>query len=145
VTLFVVDASVVVKWVVEEKGTPEALALRSRAKLIAPDLLIAECANILWKKVARHELLKDEASIAAALLEKADIELRPMRSLLAAATRLAIELDHPAYDCLYLTAALESDCRMVTADERFLRKVGEGRGPIRDRAISLSEAANVVS
>ena len=35
----VVDASIAVKWVVEEEGTPQALALRERAKLIAPELL----------------------------------------------------------------------------------------------------------
>ena len=46
----VIDASVAVKWVVEENGTPEVLALRQRARLIAPELLVAECANILWKK-----------------------------------------------------------------------------------------------
>src|SRR5688572_2721717 len=38
---FVIDASIAVKWVVEEEGTPEALALRAHAKLIAPDLLVA--------------------------------------------------------------------------------------------------------
>ena len=47
---FVIDASIAVKWVVEEHRTPEALALRQKAKLIAPELLVAECANILWKK-----------------------------------------------------------------------------------------------
>jgi predicted nucleic acid-binding protein len=144
VTLLVIDASVAIKWVVEEEGTSEALALRGRAKLIAPDLLVAECANILWKKVARRELLKNEALVAAALLETADIELYPMRSFLAAATKLAIEMDHPAYDCLYLVAALENGCRMATADERLLRKVREGRrGALRDRAISLTQAATL--
>ena len=143
-TLLVIDASIAVKWVIEEEGTPEALTIRSRAKLIAPDLLIAECANILWKKVARRELLREEALVAASLLEKADIELYPMRSLLASATRLAIALDHPAYDCLYLAAALENDCRMLTADERFLRKVGEARdAAVRDRAIALRGAARL--
>ena len=58
---FVIDASIAVKWVVEENGTAEALVLRQKAKLIAPELLVAECANILWKKVQRHELLKEEA------------------------------------------------------------------------------------
>jgi predicted nucleic acid-binding protein len=29
----------------------------------------------------------------------------------------AIELDHPAYDCLYLALSVENDCRFVTADE----------------------------
>jgi hypothetical protein len=52
VSPLVIDASIAIKWVIEEEGTKEALALRSRA-LSAPDLLIAECANILWKKVRR--------------------------------------------------------------------------------------------
>ena len=34
---FVIDASIALKWVTEEEGTPEALALRQRAKLMAPD------------------------------------------------------------------------------------------------------------
>ena len=60
----VIDASIAIKWVVEEDGTSEALVLRQKAKLIAPDLLVAECANIFWKKVQRGELLKAEALFA---------------------------------------------------------------------------------
>src|SRR6266849_5468707 len=56
VNALVIDASITVKWVVDEPGTPEALLLRRTAKLIAPDLLVAECANVLWKKVRRNEL-----------------------------------------------------------------------------------------
>ena len=70
----------------------------------APELLVAECATILWKKVRRKELSRDAALLAARLLQGAEIELVPTRSLLEAATRLAIELEHPAYDCLYLRA-----------------------------------------
>jgi predicted nucleic acid-binding protein len=142
----VVDASVVVKWVVEEDGTPEALTLRRQATLIAPELLVAECANILWKKASRNELSKKEALLAARLLQSCDVELVPTRFLLEAATRMSIELKHPAYDCLYLALAVERDCRFVTADERFLRKLGQGKHrPLRDRAISLSEAAKLYS
>jgi predicted nucleic acid-binding protein len=59
-----------------------------------------------------------------------------------AATRLAIDLDHPAYDCLYLALAIARDCPFVTADERFLRKLGQARQrTLRGKAISLTEAA----
>jgi predicted nucleic acid-binding protein len=130
-----------VKWVVEEDGTAAALILRQHAKLIAPDLLVAECANIFWKKVQRGELTKDEAFLAARLLQTAEIELLPARSLLEAATRIAVELDHPAYDCLYLALAAQRGCRFVTADERFVRKLGEGRRrQFRDRVITLAQA-----
>lgn len=138
----VIDASIAVKWVVEEDGTAAALSLRRQARLIAPDLLIAECANVFWKKVRRNELSKDEALLAARLLQGADIELLPTRSLLEAAARIAIDLDHPAYDCLYIALAAENDCRFVTADERLLRKLGRsGSDAFRERVISLTEAA----
>ena len=77
----VIDASIAIKWVVEEDRTSEALVLRQKAKLIAPDLLVAECANIFWKKVQRGELLKAEALFAARLLQGAEIELLPTRGL----------------------------------------------------------------
>jgi len=145
VTTLVIDASIAVKWVVEEDGTPEALTLHRRAKVIAPELLVAECANILWKKVQRDELSNDEALLAARLLQAADIEFLPTRSLLEVATEIAIELNHAAYDCLYLALAAERDCRFVTADESFVRKLSEGhRRRFRGRVIGLAPAAREV-
>jgi len=144
VNTLVIDASIAIKWVVEEDGTREALALRQQAKLIAPELLVAECANILWKKVQRVELSRDEALLAARLLQGAEIELLSTRSLLEAATRMSIEIDHPAYDCLYLALAVKNKFQFVTADNRFLRKLRHGRQrALRGRAISLIEAANL--
>lgn len=119
---FVIDASVAIKWVVEEAGTAPAVRLR-RHRLRAPDLLIAECGNILWKKVRRAELSEAEAMLAAGLLQRADIGLEPMRPLLEPATRLAFALDHSAYDCVYLALAQQLGCPMVTADARLCRKV----------------------
>jgi len=142
VNTVVIDASVALKWVVEEEGTSEALMLRRRTRLIAPELLIAECANILWKKVQRDELSNDEAFLAARLLQTAEIEFLPVRSLLETATKLAVELAHPAYDCLYLALAVDRACRFVTADERFVRKVGEThRRRLRGTVVGLTEAA----
>ena len=79
---YVIDASIAVKWIVDKSGTTDALALRGKARLIAPELLVAECANILWKKVRRNELSKEQALLAARLLEGADVELLSTRSLL---------------------------------------------------------------
>jgi len=144
VNTFVIGASIAVKWVVEEDGTAQALALCQRSKLIAPQLLVAECANILWKKVQREELLKEEALLAARLLQGAEIELLPMQSLLEAAVRMSIEIDHAAYDCVYLALAIDNKCQFVTADERFLRKIYlGGQGTLRARAVSLIEAVHL--
>jgi predicted nucleic acid-binding protein len=137
----VIDASVALKWVVEEDGTAQAFALRRQARLLAPELFVAECANILWKKVRRHELTAEEARLAAGLLQGADVELVPTRRLLVPATRLAIELDHSAYDCLYLALALENGCPFVTADRTFVQRVRAGaRTDLRGKAIFLPDA-----
>ena len=117
-TDLVIDANVAIKWVIEEPGTPQALSLR-RHRLFAPDLLVAECVNVLWKKVRRNELTSEEALLAARLLQRADVELMPMRGLLEPATSLAIALDRPAYDCTYLALAESLSCDLVTADRRL--------------------------
>ena len=47
--MLVLDASVAVKWFVEEPGTAAALALLAEDEsLIAPELVIAEVANVAW-------------------------------------------------------------------------------------------------
>lgn len=137
----VIDASVAVKWVIEEAGTTQALALRRRA-LAAPDLLIAECANILWKKVRRNELSEREAALAAGLLARADIELVAMRPYLEAAVRIASALDHPAYDCIYIALAEAEGLRFVTADTSLVRKAGmEASGRYAGRVLGSGDAA----
>jgi predicted nucleic acid-binding protein len=74
-------------------------------------------------------------------MSRADIDLLPMRSLLEAATRIAVALDHPVYDCVYLAAAEAEGISMVTADERLLRKVRQDpSGRFAVCAVSLAEA-----
>ena len=138
----VIDASVAIKWVVEEDETEGALAVLRRYELLSPDLVFAEYANILWKKVRLSEITQDEAAEAAYLIRSAGIEVLPVRRLIESALRLAIELDHPAYDCVYLALALENDCPFVTADQRLRRKVAQAGDPrFTGRIRSISEAS----
>lgn len=138
----VIDASIAVKWVVEEDGTDAALGLRAGFRLLAPELLIAECANILWKKVQRGELLPEEATVASRLLERSGIAFVSMRGMLEQAAELAISLSHPAYDCVYLVAARQAQARFVTADQRLLRAISErGPGELAGLCVSLSDVS----
>ena len=136
----IIDASVAIKWVVEEDGTPEALVLLEAGFLSAPDLLIPECINILWKKVRRFEFEKDEAIMAARLLQKSDVEILPARILMEEVLKLSVALDHAAYDCIYLSLALEKDWRFVTADKRLSRKVNQLNDPrFNNKIVLLSD------
>ena len=126
---YVVDASVAIKWVIQEAGTEAALRLLGH-ELIAPDLLVAECANILWRKQRLGEISAREAGLAARLLERAELDLVPMRRLLDRATALAIALDHPAYNAVYLALAETTGRAFVTADLRLARKAAGGAATV---------------
>lgn len=137
----VIDASVAIKWVVDEADSDAAVTVLESRSLLSPDLLIAECANILWKKVRRRELTADEAIVAARTLQQADIDILPTRHLMDVATRLAIDLNHAAYDCIYLALAMEHGCPLVTADDRLRRKLAQfAGGGLSGEVLSMQQA-----
>jgi predicted nucleic acid-binding protein len=122
VSRFIVDASVAMKWLLLEPDSHLATLLKGH-DLAAPDLLVAECANALWKHVRQGNLTIGEATRAAVVLSGAGIELVPMQALMAEATRLAVAFAHPAYDCFYLALAAARGVPLVVADESLRRKL----------------------
>jgi predicted nucleic acid-binding protein len=121
--LVVVDASVVIKWVIPEDDSDLAFSLRGRCRFAAPDLLFAEVANILWKTVRRGDISTEEYESALAALRFFKPQTVTSSDLFEEASRLAILLDHPAYDCFYLVCAARLGTVMVTADARLLNKL----------------------
>jgi predicted nucleic acid-binding protein len=118
---YVVDASVAVKWLVTESYSDQAVRLLGDGVTrIAPELLFSEAANALWAMCRRGDLGKDDYSEAMDVLRVAPVAVpAPTRSLIGAAGRLALDLDHPVYDCIYLALALQEGYPVVTADRRF--------------------------
>ena len=133
----VVDASVAVKWLVDE---PERFAARSlldrNEQLHAPDFVFVETANVLWKKVRRHELTAEQAVEGIDSLPLLFETIIPSSLLVARALRIAIEMAHPVYDCLYLACSEHVDADLVTADARFAAKVRAASPGARTRALS---------
>jgi predicted nucleic acid-binding protein len=122
---FIIDASVAIKLVVPEEHSIQAVSLRSKYRLAAPDILFSECANTLWKKVRRGELSEADAYEAMDILTDMELDVLPIRGLSQEALLVSLHLDHPAYDCLYLCAALRLETAVITADERLLRKLSQ--------------------
>ena len=53
-SLFVVDASVAIKWFLPEIHSDAALPLLAHKHLLhAPDLIFSEFGNVLWKRVRK--------------------------------------------------------------------------------------------
>jgi predicted nucleic acid-binding protein len=116
----VVDASVALKWVLNEPASSWARALATETRLIAPALIWTECANGLWR-LARTAPGFDAGHafsiIGTTPLEVVETGLASQARALDLAGRLA----HPVYDCLYLALALDRGAALATADGRFLR------------------------
>ena len=71
--LLVVDSSVVAKWLFLESLTDKALAVRrdwelSLVDLIAPELMLVEVSNIIWKKQRSNLITEEEGTSAIANL-----------------------------------------------------------------------------
>ncbi len=114
----VIDASVALKWVLDEPGSEAAVALRDQ-ELIAPTLWLAEAANALWRHARIGDISDDEAAIHFSELRKAPVASLPIEPHLEPALKLAVEIGHPVYDCIYLALALHHQTHVVTADHRF--------------------------
>lgn len=114
----VIDASVVVKWFLEEEGSKEALQLREqhlagKITLIVPELLFLEVLNALRYKGATQKKLAE----ANRALWDMQLHIEKMNSfLLEKACVLALEHNLSLYDALYLALALLYGCSLVTAD-----------------------------
>jgi predicted nucleic acid-binding protein len=118
----VIDASVAIKWVLDEPGSDAAAALRDE-NLIAPELWLVEVANVLWRRARRGEMSGEEARARLVSLRGAPVEAAPIERDLLAAADLANALDHPVYDCLYLAMAIREETEVITADKRFFSAV----------------------
>lgn len=121
---WVVDASVAAKWLAPEPESSFAEALLDD-DLIVPDLLFAEVGNILWKKQSRREMDGATARLGARWLLQLPMQVHDSANLLTDALDLALQLQHPAYDCFYLALARRVDVSLVTADGRLIARCQE--------------------
>ena len=141
----VVDASVAVKWLFTEDGTAEARQLLARRiTLHAPDFILIEAANVIWKKTRRREAA-DAQPYLRELARLGDlVALAPAAELVIHAAAISLRIDHPVYDCLYLACAEVEEAPLVTADRR-LRDAARNRADPEVWLISDSETGKRIA
>ena len=123
----VVDASVAAKWYV-----PEALSDRAETlldgtfDLQAPDLIVPELGNVLWKKIGRDELELAKAGEILAAFRRIPMHIVPSAHLIDGALEIATAHGRTVYDGLYVSLAVAIGGTLVTADERLVRALAGG-------------------
>jgi predicted nucleic acid-binding protein len=118
----VLDASAALRLVLDPAGQHAIAAHLGLADAVyAPALFASETANALWKLVRAGQL----TGPSALRMQRHCFDLVDRciddAELLPEALVLAIDLDHPVYDALYLVAARRMGAKLLSFDRKLLR------------------------
>lgn len=120
-SVYVVDASVGVKWLVPEVDSNLALRLQDPSHdLHSPSLFDAEAANTIWKKLRRGELTLAKAQSIIAQLPSVPVARHADRPIIGSAFDIAEKTGRTVYDSLYVALADRIGGQVVSADEKFV-------------------------
>jgi predicted nucleic acid-binding protein len=120
-SVFVVDASVVLKWFIPEIHADAARRLLDDPhQYVAPDLLFAELGSAVWKRVQHGELTREEGRRLMSHIARVAVETVEMRDLIEDAWEIATASGHTVYDSTYLALAVRLETQLVTADRRLV-------------------------
>lgn len=126
----VVDTNVVVKFFIEESDSDKAdvlleSVLLGNIRLVVPDFLFIEFANVLWIKTLREGLTETEAleKIAQLIALSSLMETIPSREILVESFQASRNYEQAAYEAAFVALAESRSIPFVTADEKLYRKI----------------------
>jgi predicted nucleic acid-binding protein len=122
----ILDASVVGKYLVPETDSDKARALvedwdRGKTQFKSPEILAAEVASLLRKRVLRGLIPALVATELFLKFEDLRVPLEPVGDLAGTALALSLRYGHSVYDGLYAALAFRLRAELVTADDRLCR------------------------
>lgn len=122
-TAVVIDASVAVKWVVEEDHSARAVRLLAYEARHAPTHWQAEAVNALWSKVFKRELPADDAAERMSVLLRAPVIGTAVTELMPLAFSISVAHSVTIYDSLYVALSEKLGISLVTADRRLIARL----------------------
>lgn len=138
----VVDASLLgAAFFAEPHSERAASLLASKRPLLAPDLIVAEFANVVWKRIGRGEIDRREADQMLGDFTALPLRLTAGSELIAAAFEIAVAFRRTVYDALYLALAVEQSAVLVTADRRLVNAMASS--PLAPHVAALAEADRI--
>ena len=137
-SVYVIDTNVLVKRVIPEDYSDVAVSILEQhrngdIRLIAPDYILTECANVIWKHARRHGMSNSDLSDSLRVLQSLGIPLTPQSALLEDALLFAAAADIAVYDALFGVLARREDAELITADLPLINRLA-GSG-VRVRAL----------
>lgn len=127
--IYIVDASVAVKWFVEEDYSDRADELlddfsNGYVELVAPKTLMLEFCNAIRKYVVRGHLKGDLATSYVKKMSEVPLDFVEIDwKIVKKAYSEALELGITVYDAIYVVIAEEKNGVIITADDRLYRQL----------------------
>jgi predicted nucleic acid-binding protein len=119
---YIVDASVVIQRLIQDRHTRHVKALFNRltasGNLIIPEFCIIECVNVLWKQVRFQGMPQDRAENLINDLIALPLHIAPVTMLLRRALQIGAAHQLAVYDSVYIALAEQLGHPLITADER---------------------------
>ena len=121
----VIDASVAVKWLVDEEFGEHALRVRTHDRPhVAPQHFVVEVCGAIRKKLREGELNSDQLAVVLRAMAILPITEYPVVPLLPVAMEIALTFDRSIYDAFYVALAHQLGCQFVTADRKLYNALG---------------------
>jgi len=127
-TAQVIDTSALVKYVLPEQDSSvvDGIVASHHAgtiNLTAPEYVLVESANVLWKHLQRGNIQPEDAAGSLQTLRGLGIRLIPNAELLEDALTLAAQHGITVYDSLLCALAVRENVQLITADNPLVRRL----------------------
>lgn len=128
---YIIDASVVIEYLITGPFTPHVKAFFNRItasdRLIVPEFCLLECTNVLWKQVRFNGLSRHEAENLLKVMRTLKLHRAPLKNLLDHTLDIALNNSLAAYDSGYIALALHYSYPLISIDQRQIHAaIAEG-------------------
>jgi predicted nucleic acid-binding protein len=125
---YVVDASVAVKWALQEVDTDKALRLRDDLRngvhaFLAPDFFPVEVAHSLTRAERQRRITPAEGARAFFDVAQTLPLLLASLPVLVRAYAISSQARIGVYDCVYVALAEREGCPFITADDKLVKNL----------------------
>lgn len=119
---YIVDTSILIQHFVEDTNTTLVDRLVNQlgitVELIVPDICLAECTNVLWKRVRFGGVLASDAELLLVDLLVLPLTILPASKFLPRALQIGLRHSLAIYDSVYIALAESMNYPLITADSR---------------------------
>lgn len=128
--MIILDSSAALRCSLPQIDKAESVAFRRVVmanECVSPVLFLSEISNAVWKEVRFRDLKKALAVEIISSISKMTTLHFEDDLLISAAFEIALDAEHPVYDCIYIAMSRHYNAPILTADRKLQRKFSDDK------------------